>query len=450
MLRSEPPPPGEPIEGPPAEKEGWLEKLNSQVRPRQASTLLLWLIVVFFVGALVWAYFAELDRTVRGVGRVVPGPQLQVVSNLEGGIVEAILVEVGENVDVNDPLVRLDPTQTTAALSSNQASFDALDVKVRRLQAEIRGEAPQFPRPTSRAMADQIAIERALYASRMADLASITEAARARVTQASRSVSEARASHAARVAAREAARSEVELLRPLVERGIEPRFSLTQAENRLSVASHDAQAASAAIGRAQASVAEAQASLNQARQDWRARAADQLATVQAEQAALRRNLPAFADRLERTVVRAPRAGRINRVLVTTVGGTVAPGEPIVEIVPSDETLVVEARISPSDIGQVSVGERARVELTAYRSIVYGYLEGEVTVISPDTVQDEQTGEYFYTVRVATRGALRDEEGNPLPVAPGMVANVQILGEKQTVLDYIFTPFTRLGESALRE
>ncbi|MCA1748600.1 MAG: HlyD family type I secretion periplasmic adaptor subunit, partial [Sphingomonadales bacterium] len=398
----------------------------------------------------VWASLAELDRTVRGVGRVVPGPQLQTVSNLEGGIVEAILVEVGDNVEVNDPLVRLDQTQTTAAMSSNRGNFEALDIKMRRLQAEIRGEQPRFPRPTSPAMADQIAIERALYSSRMADLASITQAARARITQASRAVSEAQANYAARVAARDAAQSEVSLLRPLVERGIEPRFSLTQAENRLSVSSHDAQAASASIGRAQASVAEAQASLNQARQDWRSRAADQLATVQAEQAALRRNLPAFADRLERTVVRAPRAGRINRVLVTTVGGTVAPGAPIVEIVPSDETLVVEARISPSDIAQVRVGERARVELTAYRSIVYGYLEGEVTVISPDTVQDEQTGEYFYTVHIATSGSLRDEDGNPLPVAPGMIANVQLLGDKQTVLDYILTPLTRLGESALRE
>lgn len=450
MLKSDPPPPAEGEEQPPAERTSWLDNINAQVRPRQVSTVLLWVVVVALVSFVLWAALTELDRTVRGTGRVVPGPQLQVVSNLEGGVVEAILVETGDMVEVNDPLVRLDQTQTAAALGSNRAQFEALDVKVRRLQAEIRGVEPRFPRPTSQVLADQIAIERALYASRLADLASLTEAARARITQASRSVSEARATYAARIAAREAAQSEVNLLRPLVERGIEPRFSLTQAENRLSVASHDAQAASETIGRAQASVAEAQASLNQARQDWRSRAADELARVQAEQSALRRNLPAYADRLERTVVRAPRDGRINRVLVTTVGGTVSPGEPIAEIVPSDDTLIVEARISPSDIGQVSVGERARVELTAYRSIVYGYLDGEVTVISPDTVQDEQTGEYFYTVQIATSGTLRDEEGNPLPVAPGMMANVQILGEKQSVLEYIFTPFTRLGESALRE
>ena len=219
-------------------------------------------------------------------------------------------------------MVRLDTTQSEAALSSNQAQFEALNIKIRRLQAELRGVAPNFPNPSSRVMADQISIERALYASRQADLSSLTQAAQARINQAQRSIAEAQATHAARVAARDSAQTEVGMLRPLVDRGIEPQFSLTQAQDRLAVAGHDAEAASASIGRAQASVAEAQASLNQGRQDWRSRAADELASIQAQESALRRNLPAYADRLQRTIVRAPRDGRIHRLLVSTVGGTI--------------------------------------------------------------------------------------------------------------------------------
>ena len=440
-----------PAEGePPKQTGGWLDNLNARVQPRYASSLLLWLVFAFFVGALIWAALTELDRTVRGLGRVIPGPQLQTVSNLEGGIVDAILVHVGDTVVVGDPLVRLDQTQSDAAFGSNQAQYEALDVKIRRLSAEIRGTAPRFPAPANDAMADQIAIEHALYQSRMADLSSLVQAAQARISQASRSVAEAQATYSARTASRDAAQSEASMLRPLVERGIEPQFSLSQAESRLAVASHEAEAASAGISRSQAAVVEAQSSLNQARQDWRSRAADELATVQAEQAALRRSLPALEDRVDRTVVRAPLAGLVNRVMVTTVGGTIGPGQAIVEIVPSDEQLIVEARIKPGDIGQTRLGQNARVDLTAYRSVVYGYLDGEVVTISPDTTTDEKTGEVYYTVRVATHGSLNDSHGEPVRIGPGMVANVQLLGDKQTVLDYILTPITRLQRSAFRE
>jgi len=428
-----------------------LEDLTTRIKPRMASNMLLWFVVGFVVIFVAWAALTELDRTVRGMGRVIPSSQLQVVSNLEGGVIQEILVRAGQDVRAGDPLIRLDPTQTGADFGSGEATLEALTVKIARLQAEILGREPVYPPTQSPVVADQIRIEQALHASRMADLASATGAARARIAQVERSVAEAEANYRARSEVRQARQQEAAILRPLVERGIEPRLSLVQVESAAAVATSEAEAAFAAIARARSGVAEAHAALAQLQQEWRAQTANELATAQAELAARRRALPALADRMERTVLRAPLSGRINRVLVTTRGGSVRAGEPVVEIVPSDESLLVEARISPNDIAFVRIGQNARVAITAYDRAVYGVLEGSVVNISPDAVLEERTGETFYVVRVRTReNVLRDPRGQPMSIGVGMVAEVDLLGEKRTILQYILTPITRLSETALRE
>ena len=427
-----------------------LEDYVGRVRPTTAANVMLWVILGFVIIFVIWAAVTELDRTVRGQGRIIPSSQLQVVSNLEGGIVEQILVRTGDMVRRGAPLVRLDQTATGAEFGSNQAQYDALRVRIARLEGEVSGRAPVFPAVGSASLAEQVAIERGLHASRMADINSLMAAANARVVQAQRAVAEAQAALVARQSAARAARTEINLVRPLVERGIEPRLSLIQGENAAAVAASEAVAASAAVTRAQSAVAEAQATLAQQRQDWRSRAGQELAQAQAEMAALRRSLPALSARVDRTVVRTPLAGRVNRVLVTTVGGSVAPGSPLVEIVPSEENLIVEVQVRPADIAWVRMNQDAKINITAYDSSVYGALEGKVVSISPDATVEERTGESFYTVRVTTNDRLLDENGRPLEIGPGMIADVSLLGDKRTVLSYIFSPITKLGQSALRE
>jgi adhesin transport system membrane fusion protein len=431
-------------------KEVAIEDFAQRIRPATASNVLLWMIIGFVVVFIVWAAMSEIDRTVRGQGRIIPSSQLQVVSNLEGGIVEAILVKTGDIVKRGAALVRLDQTATGSEYGSGQAQFDALRVKIARLEAEMAGRSPSFPAGGGASLGEQIAIERSLYASRMADLSSLLAAANARVVQAERSVAEAQAALISRQSAANAARTELNLIRPLVDRGIEPRLSLIQAENQAAISASDVAAASAAVTRAQSSVAEARATLAQQRQDWRSRAAQELAAAQAEMVSLRRSLPALSARVDRTVVRTPLAGRVNRVLVTTVGGTVGPGNPLVEIVPSDENLLVEVMVRPSDIAWVRLNQDAKISITAYDSSVYGSLEGKVVAISPDATLNERTGESFYTVRVATSDQLLDARGQKLDIGPGMVADISLLGDKRTVLSYILAPFTRLSETALRE
>ena len=428
-----------------------LEDLTDRIKPRTASSVLLWVVTGFVLTFFIWAYFAELERTVRGMGRVVPSSQLQIVSNLEGGIVEAILVRQGQLVRTGDPLIRLDRTQSGAEFGSGEATLSALLVKIARLRAEVEGRNPTYPAASNPVTADQIRIEQSLHFSRMADLSSMSAAAQARLTQANRSVNEAEATYQARIAARDARQSEVRILRPLVERGIEPRLSLAQAESAAAVATSEAEAASATIARAHASVTEARSTMAQMRQEWRAQAANELATAQAELSARQRALPALASRLERTVVRAPLPGRVNRVLITTRGGSIAPGAPLVEIVPSEESLLIEARVRPQDIAFVRINQSANVAITAYDRSVYGTLDGRVVAMSPDAVTEERTGETYYLIRVRTAAnALHDARGQEMPIGPGMVAEVDLLGDKRTVLQYILTPITRLGETALRE
>lgn len=431
--------------------ETHLEDLADRIKPRAASNLLLWGVVGFVLVFFIWAAFAELDRTVRGIGRVIPSSQLQVVSTLEAGIVEQIFVRSGQRVREGAPLVLLDATQSGAELGSGSAALSALEVKSARLEAEVAGRTPVFPAPRDDVMRDQIRIEQALYQARASELAGLTGVANARLSQAQRAVAEAQAAYSARVANRDARQAEARILRPLVERGIEPRLSLIQAEGAAAAAAGEAAGAAAAISRAQASVAEARSSLAQVTSDWRARASTELATTQAELAARRRALPALAERVQRTTVRAPLAGTVNRVLVTTRGSAIQPSQPLVEIVPSDESLLIEVRIRPQDIASVRMGQSARVAITAYDRSVYGTLEARVVAISPDAVNEERTGETFYLVRVRTSAnALRDRQGRAFPIGPGMIAEADLLGDRRTVLQYILSPLTRLSERAFRE
>lgn len=265
-------------------------------------------------------------------------------------------------------------------------------------------------------------------------------------------MSEAEAALGARQSAREARAVELESIKPLVYKGIEPRLSLTQAGSAATVAASEASQAAAAVARARAGVAEASASLAQARQDWRARAADELARAQADLAARASTMPALAARVERTTVRAPLAGRINRVIVTTVGAAVSPGAPIAEISPTRDTLLIEARVLPQDIARVRTGQHARINITAYESAVYGWIDGRVESISPDAIVDERSQMSFYNVlvRTDTNGLLDRRTGKMLPIGTGMTAEVNLLGDPRTVMQYILTPITRLSERAFRE
>lgn len=412
----------------------------------KSANLLLWIVGGFFVLFLLWASLTQVDRTVRGEGRVVPSSKLQVVSNLEGGIVEEILVKPGQLVKKGDSLIRLSPTLSASAYGSTSSQVDVLQTRIARLNAEIRGTTPAYGDGPS----EQIAVESSLHAARQAELRGLMGAAQARVIQAERGVGEAQAAVAAKRSILSTAQRELEMLKPLENTQIIPKIDIIKAENAVAVGANDLAAAQASVSRAQAAVAEARAAMSQQRSDWLSRAGMELSQAQGEVSAQLKTLPALSDRVDRTVIRAPMSGRVNRVLVTTVGGSVQAGQAVAEIVPTENTLYIEALIRPSDIANVRLGQDAKIEITAFNSAIYGTIAGKVTSISPDAVLNEKTGESFYTVELQSVENIRDPNGRPLRIGPGMVANVSLLGEKRSILSYLFTPIMRLGETAFRE
>jgi adhesin transport system membrane fusion protein len=241
------------------------------------------------------------------------------------------------------------------------------------------------------------------------------------------------------------------MLVPLVEKGIEPAISLARARSALVQAEAAAAGAGAGARRATALVTEARAAGKAAESRFRTAAADALTVARAELAGQAAALPVLQGRVDRTAVRSPIAGTVQRMLVATIGGTVAAGAPLVEIVPAGEALVIDADVSPSDIAFVHPGQQATVRLSAYDASVYGSIKGEVSRISPDAVVDERTGASHFSVRITTSDtALKDRDGTPLPIGPGMVAEVSFTGRQRSVLSYLFAPVTKLTQNAFRE
>ena len=420
----------------------------ARVKERDFASLLLITIAVMTVAFLAWAALARVETMVVGQGRVIPASRLQLVSNLEGGTVSAILVRAGDRVKRGQLLVRLDPVARSAELAASDTSLDALEARAARLAAEAKGGAPIAAPGVDAAL---MANERALAAATRAAFQAEREMAAARLVQAERAAAAAEADVRARAEALALARREVEVTRPLVDKGVEPQMALVRAESAVVQASAALSAAEAAARRADAARREAASGVGAVAERFRREASEALAQTRAEIAARRQGLPALADRVARTELRAPVDGVVGRVLVTTIGGSVAPGAPLVEVVPAGDSLVVEATVQPADIGFVRAGQAARVKISAYDFSLYGTLEGVVESVAPDAVVDERSGQPLFMIRVRTRAnALKGEGGARLPISAGMTAEVDVLGQDRSILSYLLTPVSRLGAEAFRE
>lgn len=420
------------------------------IEPARAAQILLYVIASLVLLTLAWAAVARIDRVTRGQGRVVTSNQLQEIQYLEGGIVKEILASAGEAVAAGDVLVRLDPTQMNAEFAQGRDGRDLLQARIARLEAEAGLRDLTMPAALEAAAAQAVDNERALFAARAQELNSSLEVEQNKLDQRKRTADDARVAMATSREASTLASQELAMMEKLVAKGIEPQVELLRARQRAASARGELQRAEIAVDRIELEVAEAQSEIDRVRNAFAAAAADELSDAKAELAKLRGELPALEDKVARTDVRAPVAGVINRVLVTTVGGVVQPGETIVELVPSDDALVVEAKIKPSDIGFLHIGQAAKVSVTAYDSAIYGSMDGAVETISADAILDEKTGEYFYSIRVRTEAEALASRQGALRILPGMAAEVSILGAKRSVLSYLFNPITKVGDRAFTE
>lgn len=417
-----------------------------QQEPLRARLVIRAAALVLFVFVM-WAAFAELDEVTRGEGKVVPSRQLQVIESLDGGIVSSIHVKEGELVQQGQLLVQIDETRFLSSVRENRSQYLALMAKAARLRALVDRKPFVPPAEVEKEDPNVVSQERALYLAKQAELESSVSLARQQLSQKQQELNEARARLEQASQGYELTSKELNFTRPLVQTGAVSQVELLRLERDVARFRGERDMASAQISRAQAAISEAQRKIENVELAIRNDAGKELSDVTAKLSAITEGNVGLSDKVKQAAIRSPVKGTVKRLLVNTVGGVVQPGKEVVEIVPLEDALILEAKIQPRDIAFLHPGQQALVKFTAYDYAIYGGLEGKLEYIGSDSITDEK-GNAFYIVRVRTD---RPDLGRKdLPIIPGMVAEVDILTGKKTVLTYLMKPILRAKGRALSE
>ena len=395
---------------------------------------------------VIWSAFAHVDEVTRGDGRVVPTRQLQVLQALDGGVVAQILVREGQEVEAGQLLLRIDDTRATSGVSESAAQGVALQARVARLKAISQGIPFTPPVPVSKEDKRIVDEERRLYESKMLELQAQVSIVRQQLSQRQEELAEMTAKRNSAQHGVDAAQQELSQTRPLLNTGAVSQVDILRLEREVSKNRGDVEQAQAQIQRVQAAMGEATRKMQETELAFRNEAGRDLAEAVGKLNVLNQGALALVDKVDKALVKSPVRGRIQRLLANTVGGVVQAGKDIVEIVPLDDTLVLEARVQPRDIAFILPGQTANVKFTAYDFSIYGGMDAKVENISPDTVVDEK-GNAFYIVRVRTTQARFSEK---MPILPGMTAEVDILTGSKSVLSYLLKPVLKVRSYALRE
>ena len=414
-----------------------------------ASHMILWLSTAFVLIAIIWANFATLDEVAHAEGRVIPSGQIQVVQNLEGGILSEVNIKAGDFVSAGQILLLLDDTRFASSFREGTLSVLTLRARVARLEAEI-DEIPFTSIPGfSEEHQDILDDEILLYNSRQQELESSLSILRQQRTQYEQGLAELKAAKNKLTRNAALAKKELEITEPLVESGAVSQVELLRLQAAVNDSLGQLEETSIAIPGSEAAVAEANQKIEERRQQFQSAAQAELNEAKTDLSRLNISNVALKDRVNRTTVKSPVDGTVNQVLVNTIGAVIQPGMDLIEIVPSNDTLLVEAHIRPSDIAFIHPGGKATVKLTAYDFSIYGGLDSVLEVISADSITDER-GENFFRIRVRTSKNHLGSSENPLPIIPGMVATVDIMTGQKTVMDYILKPLRRAQAAALTE
>ncbi|GEC95040.1 HlyD family type I secretion periplasmic adaptor subunit [Zoogloea ramigera] len=413
----------------------------------RGSRIAVLLTCVAVLALIVWAAFAPLDEVTRGEGKVIPSRQVQVMQSLDGGIVSEILVREGEQVKSGQLLLKVDPTRFVSSLRENRAQYEALLARAARLTA-LAHEKPFVPPPelikSAPALVEQ---ERSAYEAKRMELDAAVGVARQQLSQRRQELNEVSARREQATQSYNLTARELEVTRPLAKTGAVSEVELLRLERDVARYRGERDAAGAQIPRIQAAISEAQRKIEEVELNMRNQARNELSETNAKLAALSAGSEGLADRVKQAEIRAPMNGTVKQLFANTVGGVVQPGKEIIEIVPSDDALLLEARVQPKDIAFLRPGQPAHVKFTAYDFSIYGGLDATLEHIGADTITDDK-GNAFYIVRVRTTQSSIGEAH--MPIIPGMVAEVDILTGKKSLLSYLMKPVLRAKANALTE
>lgn len=413
--------------------------------------LLLWTIISCVLVALVWAYFAEVDEFTRGQGRIVPSGDVQVVQNLEGGILAELLVREGDVVQKDQPLLLIDDTIFSSTLRERSLQIAQLQAKVARLRAEAEGtnfdkEWSHFGKDASDPIAQN---ERQLFLSRQSEFGSRLTALNQKVEQIKQELASARLHKQSLASSYELLKRELDITRPLVEAGAVSHVELLRLERQVNDLKGELGRADFSIPKLQAEYREAKTNSDTYAQNYANEARREMNEANAELERLLEGNETYSDRVARTTVRSPVRGTIKQIKVKTRGGVIQPGMDLVEIVPIDDSLLVDARVLPSDIAFIHPDQKAMVKFTAYDFAIHGGLSARVIQISPDTIVDDE-GVSYYQIRLKTDNSELGRGEEALPIITGMTVEVDILTGKKTILDYLLKPILKTKQLAFRE
>lgn len=416
-----------------------------QQDPARARAIL-YLVAGSLLLLLVWAGFAKVDEITRGEAKVIPTRQIQVVQSLDGGVVTHIEVQEGDEVEAGELLVRLDATRSTSSLRENEIEYLALQAKASRLRAVAEGVPFEPEQAWLDKIPDVVSQQRILYGTSIAQLASLKNIAEQQLEQRQQELVEVEALRKQSAQAHLLATKELTKTKPLLASGAVSEVEVLRLEREVIRLEGERDQATAQTKRIMAAIAEAKNKIKEVELDYKNTIREELTEITTRAKALRESSVGLTDMVAQTAVRSPVHGTVKRLFYNTIGGVVAAGKEVVEIVPLDDALVLEARIKPKDIAFLTLGQPAVVKFTAYDFAVYGGLDAKVTHIGADTVMDED-GNPFYMVRVRT---LQSSLGEDKPIIPGMIAQVDILTGKKSVLSYLLKPVLRAKQYALTE
>lgn len=411
--------------------------------------IVVWPVMMATATFLVWSYFASLDEVATAAGEVIPQSKVKIIQHLEGGIIQSIHVREGDSVVRDQPLVQLDLGATALNREELQVRFDGALLRRARLLAEVGGDDPEFPADAMERQPALAKAEQDAYLARRRELESVLDGHQAQIEQRELQVQELEARKRSISNNLDIGRERLRLSQSLLTQGLTARMEHLQLKAQVENLEGEIKTLEPAIPRSQAAVVEARQKSKEAKERYLRDAQEQLGRAEEDVARLGKMLSEATRQGIRAEIRSPTDGIVKNIRYTTIGGVVSAGEPIMEIVPTDDRLVIEARLSPTDRGYVRPGQRAVVKVTAYDFVRYGGLDSTVVSVAPDTSTDQRGVPYFRVIVETDKTYLGDEEGK-LPISPGMQATVDIHTGQNTVMHYLIKPVLKMRSEAFQE
>lgn len=431
-----------------AESKHWSDQAHllleeqSVVRARWVMRAILCVTLVL----MLWSAVASIDEVTRGEGRVIPSRQIQLVQSLDGGIVTDIMVQLGDAVKRGQPLIKIDETRAISSLKENQSQFLSLQAKEARLKALADGGSFNPPAEVQEKIPETYSQELQLFYASRQELDSLVNIARDQLSQRERELSEVQFKKEVAIKTYDSTSKELAANRPLLSSGAVSEIEILRLERENNRAKGDIDQASAQLGRINASISEARRKITEAQQSFMSKVRTELNDTTAKINSLSQSSLALSDKVKQSTLVSPVNGKISKLYYNTVGGVIQPGKEVMEVVPTDDSLVIEAKLMTKDIAFVRPQQAAIIKLTAYDYSIYGSLDGIVEDIAADSTIDDK-GNAFYVVKIRT---IKNNLGEHLPIIPGMVAQVDILTGKKTVLSYLLKPVLKAKSYALTE